>query len=299
MSQLSVEASTEEYLVQLLRRYQTDRLVNATPADFRKRIEGFLQLRDYRMEGYADPSTQRDLSIQFHWGHDHDFGSFSVPGRMGKRHLWLVTTFIDQLHALPRGLEGKRVLDVGCWTGGTSLLLAAMGAQVLAIEEVKKYVDAVNYLKEAFAIDNLKVRRLSLFECDAEELQDQFDYVLFAGVLYHVTDPVVALRLTFNCLKDGGSLLLETAGYGVDSTPKVLEYWGPTGFNDPGSPEQLNRGGWNWFVPSRQAIAQMVADVGFADVRTTPVTNQRAFATATRTRHVDMLRAGLARPGLR
>ena len=175
-----------------------------------------------------------------------------------------------------------------------------MGAEVLAIEEVKKYVDALTYLKTAFAIPNLEVRRLSLYECDAPELQDRFDYVLFAGVLYHVTDPVVALRLTFNCLKDGGSLLLETmASHLADTGNGIMEYWGPTGLTTPGTAEQLNRGGWNWFVPSRQAIAQMLADVGFTDVRTTPVHNQRAFATARRVQHVDILRAGLARPSLR
>lgn len=281
-------------------RYRTDRLVNVTADAFRKRIDDFHQLRDHAMEGYSTPDGQRDLSIQFHWGHDHDFGSFSVPGRMGKRHLWLLSTFMDELRALPRRLEGKRVLDIGCWTGGTSLLLAAMGAEVLAIEEVKKYVDALTYLKDAFAIPNLEVRRLSLYECDAPELQDRFDYVLFAGVLYHVTDPVVALRLTFNCLKDGGTLLLETmASHLPDTGNGILEYWGPTGLTTPGTTEKLNRGGWNWFVPTRLAIAQMLADVGFTDVRTTPVANQRSFAVATRTKRVDMLRAGLARPSLR
>jgi 2-polyprenyl-3-methyl-5-hydroxy-6-metoxy-1,4-benzoquinol methylase len=299
MCQPAVETA-DDYLLQLTARYRTDRLVGVTAAEFRQRIDAFQTLRDHAMEGYSDPARQRDLSIQFHWGHDHDFGDFAVPGRMGKRHLWLLSVFIDELRALPRRLEGKRVLDVGCWTGGSSLLLAAMGAEVLAIEEVKKYVDALTYLKEAFAIPNLEIRRLSLYEIDVPELQDRFDYVLFAGVLYHVTDPIVALRLIFNCLKDGGSLLLETmASHTADPNAQTIDYWGPTGFTTPGTVEKLNRGGWNWFVPSRQTIAQMLADVGFTNVRTTPVIDQRAFAAATRTAHVDMLRAGLARPNLR
>jgi 2-polyprenyl-3-methyl-5-hydroxy-6-metoxy-1,4-benzoquinol methylase len=299
MAQSAVEPSTEDYLLQLLTRYRTDHLVGVTPAAFRKQIDAFHSLRDHAMEGYSDPTRQRDLSIQFHWGHDHDFGSFALQGRMGKRHLWLLTNFMDEFRAMPRRLEGKRVLDIGCWTGGTSLLLAAMGAQVLAIEEVQKYVDAVNYLKTAFAISNLEVRRLSMYELDAAEFQDQFDYILFAGVLYHVTDPVIALRLTFNCLKDGGSLLLETMASHTPDSAKTIEYWGPTAFTTPGTVDQLSRGGWNWFVPSRQTIAQMLADVGFEQVRTTPVADQRAFATAIRTKHTDMLRAGLARPNLR
>jgi 2-polyprenyl-3-methyl-5-hydroxy-6-metoxy-1,4-benzoquinol methylase len=299
MSQSAVANSTEEYLLQLLTRYRTDRLVGVTPAAFREQIDAFLRMRDHDIEGYSDPSRQRDLSIQFHWGHDHDFGTFAVPGRMARRHLWLLTTFMEQFRALPRTLEGKRVLDIGCWTGGTSLLLAAMGAEVLAIEEVQKYVDAVTYIKKAFAISNLEVRRLSLYELDGAEFQDRFDYVLFAGVLYHVTDPIVALRLIFNCLKDGGSMLLETMASHADESQPTIEYWGPTAFTTPGTAENLNRGGWNWFVPSRKTIAQMIADVGFEKVQTTPVADQRCVATATRTAHTDMLRAGLARPKMR
>jgi tRNA (mo5U34)-methyltransferase len=293
------EISAEEYLLQLLKGYQTDRLVGVTPAAFRQQIDAFQRVRDHAMEGYSDPNRQRDLSIQFHWGHDHDFGTFAVPGRMAKRHLWLLSTFMDQFHALPRQLKGKRVLDIGCWTGGTSLLLAAMGAEVLAIEEVQKYVDALTYLKQSFAISNLQVRRLSLYELDAPEFQDRFDYVLFAGVLYHVTDPIVALRLIFNSLKDGGTVLLETMASHTADDAKTIDYWGPAAFTTPGTTEQLNRGGWNWFVPSRATIAQMLSDVGFDHVETTTVIDQRAFATAKRTKHTDMLRAGLARPSMR
>ena len=35
------------------------------------------------MEGYTDPAAQRDLSIQFHWGHDHDFGEFTAQQKVG------------------------------------------------------------------------------------------------------------------------------------------------------------------------------------------------------------------------
>lgn len=282
----------------LMQRYQTPNLVNESPESFERNIRGLLSLEDYRMEGYRDPRRQRDLSIRFHWGHDHDFGTFMLPGRMGNRHLRLISVFIDSFHALPLSLVGKRVLDVGCWTGGTSLAFAAMGAEVVAIEEVKKYVDALTYLIDAFKVDNLEVRNLSLYECTTPEFQDQFDYVLFAGVLYHLTDPVLGLRIVFNSLKDGGRCLVETAA--IPAKGPTLRYEGPT-LLWGGDASQLTRSGWNWFLPSTTTLVNMMRDVGFENVRAPRriTSADRQFAVANRVRHVDILRAGLSSPGIR
>ncbi len=199
------------FLRNLMDRYRVERLVGETPDGFQRRIHQFLELEDAPMEGFQDAEKQRDLSIRFMWGHDHDFGPFRLAGQMGERHIWLLSTFMDDFRALPRDLVGKKVLDIGCWTGGTSLLLAAMGADVVAIEEVRKYVDALTYLRDSFGVSNLEPRRLSLYECSGPEFQDRFDLVLYAGVLYHVTDPVLSLRIVFDSLRDSGVCLLETA----------------------------------------------------------------------------------------
>jgi 2-polyprenyl-3-methyl-5-hydroxy-6-metoxy-1,4-benzoquinol methylase len=283
-------------LAGLMARYRADRLApGVDPAEFEARIRGFLATTDHRVEGFRDPSRQRDLSIRFHWGHDHDFGTFALPGRMGDRHLTVLARFADELGAIPppgpSSLQGVRVLDVGCWTGGTSLLLAAMGAHVVAIEEVRKYVECLRYLVEAFGLANLEPRAMSLFDCTGPEMQDGFDLVLFAGVLYHVTDPVLALRLTFDALRDGGRCLVETA---VTPLPgPFLAYQGPRRVAG-GSERDLSRSGWNWFLPSRSALEGMMLDVGYAGVQTRRIAGNRALAVGRRDRHVDMLRAGLS-----
>jgi SAM-dependent methyltransferase len=270
----------------LMSRYQTKDLVNIGRDEFKKTIDSFLALRDASMEGFADAARQRDLSVQFHWGHDHDFGDFALKGRMADRHVHLLAIFRDRLKALPASLQGKRVLDIGCWTGGTSLLFCALGAQVVAIEEVRKYTDCLSYLKRAFNVERLDARNLSLYECTAPEYQDAFDIVFFAGVLYHISDPVLALRITFNALKDGGTCLVETMC--TKSARRIVEYWGPDAFLTRGV-----RSGWNWFVPSPSALAQMMADVGFEDVQV-HVRGDRAYAAGTRRSHVDIMRAGLS-----
>ena len=285
-----------EYLRELMRRYRTDQLVGTDPAAFRKRIDAFLQIEDHAMEGFADPQLQRDLTVKFHWGHDHDFGDFALAGRMGSRHINLLATFIDDFGALPRDLTGKRVFDIGCWTGGTSLLMSAMGASsVVAIEEVRKYVECVQYLKSAFGVKALDVQNRSLYESTGEAFQDAFDFALFAGVLYHVTDPVLALRVVFNSLRDGGKCLLETLA--IDSNESIVAYQGPQIVTRKSEPQKRSRGGWNWFVPSQVALAQMMRDVGFVDVRVElrrDPKQVRAFAVGKRESHVDMMRGGLS-----
>jgi len=288
--------STPDRVRSLMLRWRTDSLVNASPEAFKTRIDSFLQLVDHEMEGFQDPQRQRDLSIKFHWGHHHDFGAFALQGRMAERHIDLLAAFIDQFKALPLDLSGCKILDIGCWTGGTSLLLCAMGAEVVAIEEVRKYVDAVNYMKDAFGLKNLQARNLSLYDCTLPEFQDAFDYVLFAGVLYHVTDPVLALRLVFNCLKDGGKCLLETGA--AQSDKLILEYEGPGIFHS-GDQSNLSRGGWNWFMPSAPTLKRMMQDVGFTEVDCGPVVDHRAMAVGKRLEHMDMMRGGLSQRSVR
>jgi len=283
------------YLQNLMSNYQVKDLISVDSKSFKYKIDEFLQLHDHAMEGFKDSGKQRDLSIKFHWGHDHDFGEFSLKGRMGDRHIMLLATFIDKFKAIPTSLDGLRVLDIGCWTGGTSLLLSRMGAHVVAIEEVKKYIECLNYLKHAFNIDRLEPKNLSLYECTTADFQDSFDIVLFAGVLYHVTDPILALRITFDCLKDGGVCLLETAT--INSNKLILSYEGPTLFRS-GSAKDLNRSGWNWFVPSPAVLSQMMSDVGFVEIQV-KVIGKRAFAVGKRHTHVDMMRGGLSDRNIR
>jgi SAM-dependent methyltransferase len=260
-------------------------LVNTDAQSFRSRIEEFQNLKDATMEGYANAVGQRRQSIKFKWYYDHDFGDFKVSGQSGNRHLRLLSRFIDELHALPRDLQGARVLDIGCFTGATSLLLTAMGGSVTGIEEVKKYADLVEYFAQSFAID-LSAKNLSLYEMTGPEYQDAFDYVLFAGLLYHLSDPVLGLRIAFNALKPGGTMLLDSRAAGSDE--KILEYRGPNGQGDRvRNPEN------NWFFPSPSTVIEMMGDVGFQDIRSVRGAYS-VTAVATKERQVDMIRAGLS-----
>jgi SAM-dependent methyltransferase len=293
---LPVRSATYKYLLELmLTTYNVDNLVGVDRAEFKGAIDAFLALEDASMEGYQGPDNQRDKSIRFYWPYDHDFGDFKVgPGTGRYRHVDLLSTFIDRFGAIPRDLTGKKVLDIGCYLGGPSLLLSAMGAEVVAIEEVKKYVDCLSYVRDSFGLESLQIRNLSLYDLTADEFQDAFDIVLFAGVLYHLSDPVLGMRITFDALKPGGTCLLETGA--MRSSERVCEY---------GGKYQRTKGkGANWFFPSPLVVTEMMDEVGYTDVR--PFVQflphrqrDRVLAVATKTEQVDMLRAGLSVPTIR
>lgn len=276
-------------------RYNVRNLVAVSPHDFKEAIDAFLAMEDAGMEGYISPELQRIKSVKFYWPYDHDFGDFKVGPGVGKyRPTRLIARFMESFGVPARDLTGKTVLDIGCYLGGTSLLLAAMGAKVTAIEEVTKYVDCLRYIRDAFALDNLEPRNLSLYDLADDEFQDAFDIVLFAGVLYHLSDPVLGMRLTFNALRPGGTVLLETGA--MRSEERILEYAGKNGIG--------RKNGANWFLPSPLVVTEMMEEVGYIDVRRVVQhlaerRRDRVVAVGTKAAQVDMLRAGLSVPTIR
>jgi 2-polyprenyl-3-methyl-5-hydroxy-6-metoxy-1,4-benzoquinol methylase len=292
-----VEISTAQKLQSIMtERFTINNVLDEHKENFEQHIKGLIGDIDVDMEGYKDPDLQRDQSIKFTWGHNHDFGTFTIEGEMADRHIDILADFMDKF-GLPFDLTGKKVLDVGVWTGGTALLFAALGAEVTALEEVVKYSDTVNYLASAFGLSNLECIPISLYDV---EIQDKFDYILYSGVIYHVSDPVLSLRILFNALKDGGNIFVET--YGIPSASQnapVTLYLGPQCFKS-GSKDDLTRKGWNYFVPSPFALKLWIASAGFEDIKVDNVgLLHRIKAVATRFRHKDILRAGLSKPSIR
>ncbi len=96
--------------------------------------------------------------------------------------------------------------------------------------------------------------------------------VYCSGVIYHVTDPLLLLRICFACLKPGGTLVIETkaeSGAGADCAYA-------------GTIEK----GWNWYSPTRATLGRWLVDAGFEadDVRLHWRPIGRLLAAAVKTR---------------
>lgn len=280
---------TEAYLRTIMSQFVLNNVKD--PETFEAELIKYNSRKDGEMEGYSkeEMGAQRELSIKFAWGHNHDFGTFVMDGILKDRHIEILAAFIDKLE-LPSNLVGKRVLDIGVWCGGTSLLLAGMGAEVDAIEEVVKYGECAWFLFTQFEklfIKKPEIIIRSFYDLSNDMVREhyglqEYDYVIFPGVLYHLTDPIVALRILFNSLKDGGELYLETA-IATHHSGQELVYQGP------------QKTGNNWFSPSISALFRMTQDVGFEDIIGTGFTEGRYIMKAVRKEWKPMMKAGLSR----
>jgi tRNA (mo5U34)-methyltransferase len=96
-------------------------------------------------------------------------------------------------HVLPADLTGKSVLDIGCNGGFYSIEMKRRGAErVLAVDYDEKYLAQARFAAEVSGLD-IEFARLSVY--DVAQLREQFDLVIFMGVLYHLRHPLLALDL--------------------------------------------------------------------------------------------------------
>jgi SAM-dependent methyltransferase len=105
-------------------------------------------------------------------------------------------------------LQGKRVLDIGCADGLFSFEAERRGGRVLGIDS------ALSLAATEFLIPWLKssveMRALNIYDLHVTP-EERFDYVIFAGVLYHLRMPFLALKTIADAMNPGGMLLIETA----------------------------------------------------------------------------------------
>ena len=267
-------------MIELMERYKVHNLDYLTPEAFEKIIRDMIDQEDWEIEGYASPAGQRMPSMKFYWGHNHDFGTFKLEGRMKNRHIEILKWYAD--HGMPTDLRNKRVLDIGCWTGGMSLLLYAMGEpHIDVLEEVVKYASAINFMALAFKLKNMNVWSESLYDF---ETKNKYDLINFSGVLYHITDIPVALAIIAKHLKIGGMLCLESGC--MPGELKVLHYAGPSKNQD------FN---WNWFFPTVSCLTQMLLDVGIIidDLEVGPL-GHRVKLIATKVDDKPMMQCGVS-----
>ena len=179
------------------------------------------------------------------------------------------TKFHRFAHAIPQDLSGKTVLDIGCNAGFYSIEMKRRGAdRVLGIDFDDDYLAQARFAAEVSGFE-IEFAKLSVY--DLPSLREQFDVVIFMGVLYHLRHPLLALDLiheyaardllVFQSMQRGSDKVLELADdYPFEETAI---------FDRPGYPQmyfvekKYSKDPTNWWIPNRACAEAMLRAAGF------------------------------------
>jgi tRNA (mo5U34)-methyltransferase len=95
---------------------------------------------------------------------------------------------------LPDDLDGWTALDIGCNAGFYTFELARRGARVTGIDVDEHYLRQARWAAERLDLgERVRFRQMQVY--DLARTTEQYDLVLFMGVLYHLRHPLLALDL--------------------------------------------------------------------------------------------------------
>jgi tRNA (mo5U34)-methyltransferase len=170
--------------------------------------------------------------------------------------------------AIPADLTGKSVLDIGCNAGFYSLEMKRRGAaRVLGIDSDEHYLRQARFAAGIAGAD-IEFRQLSVY--DIAVLGEQFDLVLFMGVLYHLRYPLLALDLLHRVVRE--TLVFQTMLRGTADLPELAgdyDFEERAMFNEPAYPklffveQRYAHDPTNWWIPNRACAEAMLRSAGF------------------------------------
>lgn len=106
-------------------------------------------------------------------------------------------------------LENKRVADVGCNNGYYMFRMLEFNPKmVLGVDPSPLFRSQFDLVNRFVGSDTLRYEMLGIEHMRG--FADMFDTVFCLGVLYHRSDPIVALKSLKQSLKRGGELILDT-----------------------------------------------------------------------------------------
>lgn len=171
--------------------------------------------------------------------------------------------------SIPADLRGKSVLDIGCNGGFYSIEMKRRGAgRVVAIDSDEDYLAQARFAAEVTGAE-IEFHRMSVY--DVARIGEQFDVVLFMGVIYHLRYPMLALDLVrehvardllvFQSLLRGSTL--------VHRLQQDYPFEETSVFDQPGFPrlhfieDQYAGDPTNWWIPNLACTEAMLRSAGF------------------------------------
>jgi 2-polyprenyl-3-methyl-5-hydroxy-6-metoxy-1,4-benzoquinol methylase len=205
----------------------------------------------------APDALSEKLRLWEPWGHRIDFDN-GVSTKEFKRRIPLSEFPLNKFgmveSAIPFGdIPNGKLLDIGCCTGYNSIHAAVKyGACCKGIDVVPKHVEISRFLAEVAGVN------AQFFVASAETFSrpEEFDVVLHFGTLYHLPNPVLSLRTTFDNLRPGGYLALETQIYDHPQDPNICYFM-----------HLQNNDAANFWALSTSVLTKCLELVGFREIR--------------------------------
>lgn len=130
----------------------------------------------------------------------------------------LITTFIKKVPAMPSYVRNGKILDLGCGTGDTLVLLKKLGWYVYGMDINS---NAISIGKKR-GLNNLKLGAYR----DLDKYPDNFfDAIRLYHVIEHLDDPSFCLSLIKKKLKRGGELIMGTPNVESLISKIFKSYW--------------------------------------------------------------------------
>jgi 2-polyprenyl-6-hydroxyphenyl methylase/3-demethylubiquinone-9 3-methyltransferase len=122
---------------------------------------------------------------------------------------------LDYIEACARGLQGRRVVDVGCGGGLLAEGMAERGAEVLGIDLAPRSLDVARlHALESGA--NVSYEEIAAEDLAAER-PGEFDVVTCLELLEHVPEPASVVAACARLARPGGTVVLST----INRNPKA------------------------------------------------------------------------------
>ena len=178
--------------------------------------------------------------------------------------------FRNFAHAIPADLSGKSVLDIGCNGGFYSIEMKRRGAaRVVGLDSDEDYLRQARFAAEVTG-HQIEFRNLSVY--DVKELGEQFDVVIFMGVLYHLRHPLLALDLLYEHVARD-LMIFQSLQRGTEEVAAVADDYPFSEteiFQKSGFPlmyfieKSYSQDPTNWWFPNRACVEAMLRSAGFA-----------------------------------
>lgn len=172
-------------------------------------------------------------------------------------------------HAIPKDLQGKSVLDIGCNAGFYTIEFKRRGAgRTVGIDSDERYL---NQARLAAEVCGAEIEFIQMDVYEVASLRERFDVVLFMGVLYHLRHPLLALDILHEHAV-GELMVFQSMLRGSPRTARYADdypFEARSHFDEPEYPkmhfveQRYSHDETNWWIPNKSCMEAMLHSSGF------------------------------------